>query len=78
MSGGTPRYLPDHTLEGDALAIELGSDYVDVDLGATKDGHLAETRWRASGLGRPYRFTTTNLEAATGRLIAHLKRSDAT
>lgn len=36
MSGGTPRYLPDHTLEGDALAIELGSDYVDVDLAPRK------------------------------------------
>jgi glycerophosphoryl diester phosphodiesterase len=37
---GAPGYLPDHTLEGYALAIELGADYVDVDLVATKDGHL--------------------------------------
>jgi glycerophosphoryl diester phosphodiesterase len=37
---GAPGYLPDHTLEGQALAIALGADYVDVDLVATKDGHL--------------------------------------
>ena len=37
---GAPGYLPDHTLEGQALAIELGADYVDVDLVATKDCHL--------------------------------------
>jgi glycerophosphoryl diester phosphodiesterase len=37
---GAPGYLPDHTLEGYALAIELGADYVDVDLVATRDGQL--------------------------------------
>jgi glycerophosphoryl diester phosphodiesterase len=37
---GAPGYLPDHTLEGYALASELGADYVDVDLVATKDGYL--------------------------------------
>lgn len=37
---GAPGYLPDHTLEGYALAIALGADFVDVDLVATKDGHL--------------------------------------
>jgi glycerophosphoryl diester phosphodiesterase len=37
---GAPGYLPDHTLESYALAIALGADYVDVDLVATKDGHL--------------------------------------
>ena len=37
---GAPGYLPDHTLEGCALAIELGADYVDVDLVATRDGQL--------------------------------------
>jgi glycerophosphoryl diester phosphodiesterase len=37
---GAPGYLPDHTLEGQALAIELGADYVDADVVATKDGHL--------------------------------------
>ncbi|WP_280155247.1 glycerophosphodiester phosphodiesterase [Piscinibacter sp. XHJ-5] len=37
---GAPGYLPDHTLEGYALAIELGADFVEPDLVATKDGHL--------------------------------------
>jgi glycerophosphoryl diester phosphodiesterase len=37
---GTPGYLPDHTLEGYALAIKLGADYIEPDLVATKDGHL--------------------------------------
>ena len=37
---GTPGYLPDHTLQGYALAIKLGADYVEPDLVATKDGHL--------------------------------------
>jgi glycerophosphoryl diester phosphodiesterase len=38
--GGGNGYLPDHTLEAYALGIELGADYVEVDLVATKDGHL--------------------------------------
>jgi glycerophosphoryl diester phosphodiesterase len=37
---GTAGYLPDHTLQGYALAIKLGADYVEPDLVATKDGHL--------------------------------------
>jgi glycerophosphoryl diester phosphodiesterase len=37
---GTPGHLPDHTLEGYALAITLGADYIEPDLVATKDGHL--------------------------------------
>jgi glycerophosphoryl diester phosphodiesterase len=37
---GAAGYLPDHTLEGYALAIKLGADYVEPDLVATKDGHL--------------------------------------
>jgi glycerophosphoryl diester phosphodiesterase len=37
---GTAGYLPDHTLEGYALAIELGADYIEPDLVVTKDGHL--------------------------------------
>lgn len=37
---GTAGYLPDHTLEGYALAIELGADFVEPDLVSTKDGHL--------------------------------------
>ena len=37
---GAPGYLPDHTLEGYALAIKMGADYIEPDLVATKDGHL--------------------------------------
>lgn len=37
---GAAGYLPEHTLEGYALAIELGADYVEPDLVMTRDGHL--------------------------------------
>ncbi len=37
---GAPGYLPDHTLEGYTLAIELGADFIEPDLVATKDGFL--------------------------------------
>jgi glycerophosphoryl diester phosphodiesterase len=37
---GAPGYLPDHTLEGYKLAIEMGADYIEPDLVSTKDGHL--------------------------------------
>jgi len=37
---GAAGYLPDHTLEGYALGIALGADYIEPDLVATKDGHL--------------------------------------
>jgi len=37
---GAHGYLPAHTLEGYALAIEMGADYIEPDLVATKDGHL--------------------------------------
>lgn len=37
---GAPGYLPEHTLEGYALAIELGADFIEPDLVATKDGVL--------------------------------------
>ena len=37
---GAAGYLPDHTLEGYALAIELGADFIEPDLVSTKDGHL--------------------------------------
>ena len=33
---GAPGYLPDHTVEGYALAIKLGADYIEPDLVATK------------------------------------------
>lgn len=38
--GGGNGYLPEHTLEAYALGIELGADFVEPDLMATKDGHL--------------------------------------
>ncbi|MEQ1805877.1 MAG: glycerophosphodiester phosphodiesterase [Burkholderiaceae bacterium] len=37
---GAAGYLPEHTLEGYALAIERGADYIEPDLVVTKDGHL--------------------------------------
>jgi glycerophosphoryl diester phosphodiesterase len=37
---GTPGYLPDHTLEGYKKAIEMGADFIEPDLVATKDGIL--------------------------------------
>src|SRR5262245_1963572 len=38
--GGATGYLPDHTLENYSLGIQLGADYVEPDLVATKDGVL--------------------------------------
>jgi glycerophosphoryl diester phosphodiesterase len=37
---GAAGYLPDHTLEGYALAIELGADFIEPDLVVTRDGVL--------------------------------------
>ena len=37
---GSAGYLPDHTLEGYALGIELGADFIEPDLVATRDGVL--------------------------------------
>jgi glycerophosphoryl diester phosphodiesterase len=37
---GAHGYLPAHTLEGYALAIEMGADFIEPDLVVTKDGHL--------------------------------------
>jgi len=37
---GAPGYRPDHTLEGYKLAIDMGADYIEPDLVATKDGYL--------------------------------------
>ena len=37
---GAPGYLPEHTLESYALAIELGADFIEPDLVMTRDGHL--------------------------------------
>jgi glycerophosphoryl diester phosphodiesterase len=37
---GYPGLLPDHTLQGYRLAIEMGADYIEPDLVSTKDGEL--------------------------------------
>jgi glycerophosphoryl diester phosphodiesterase len=37
---GAHGYLPAHTLEGYALGIELGADFIEPDLVSTRDGHL--------------------------------------
>jgi glycerophosphoryl diester phosphodiesterase len=37
---GASGYLPEHTLEGYRLAVDLGADYIEPDLVFTKDGHL--------------------------------------
>lgn len=37
---GASGYLPEHTLEGYKKAIELGADFIEPDLVATKDGEL--------------------------------------
>ena len=37
---GASGYLPEHTLESYALAIEMGADFIEPDLVMTRDGHL--------------------------------------
>ena len=37
---GASGYLPEHTLEAYRLAIEMGADFIEPDLVASKDGHL--------------------------------------
>ncbi len=37
---GAAGYLPEHTLEGYTLAIQMGADFIEPDLVATKDGEL--------------------------------------
>ena len=37
---GASGYLPEHTLQSYALAIQLGADFIEPDLVMTKDGHL--------------------------------------
>jgi glycerophosphoryl diester phosphodiesterase len=38
---GASAYLPEHTLPAYALAVEMGADYIELDLRMTKDGRLA-------------------------------------
>jgi glycerophosphoryl diester phosphodiesterase len=54
--GGGSGYLPEHTLEAYALGIELGADYVEPDLVATKDGRLIARH-------EPNLIATTNVSA---------------
>ena len=54
--GGGSGYLPEHTLEAYALGIELGADFVEPDLVATKDGHLIARH-------EPNLIGTTNVSA---------------
>lgn len=53
---GTAGYLPDHTLAGYALAIELGADFIEPDLVATRDGVLIARH-------EPNLIGTTNVSA---------------
>jgi glycerophosphoryl diester phosphodiesterase len=53
---GTAGSLPEHTLEGYALAIELGADYIEPDLVATKDGVLIARH-------EPNMIATTNVKS---------------
>ena len=55
--GGASGYLPEHTLEAYALGIELGADYIEPDLVATKDGHLIARH-------EPNLIATTNVKRA--------------
>jgi glycerophosphoryl diester phosphodiesterase len=53
---GAAGHLPEHTLESYALAIELGADYIEPDLVATKDGVLIARH-------EPNMIATTNVSA---------------
>ncbi|MEN9527307.1 MAG: hypothetical protein RLY56_1258, partial [Pseudomonadota bacterium] len=37
---GASGYRPEHTLEAYLLAIDMGADYIEPDLVATRDGYL--------------------------------------
>jgi glycerophosphoryl diester phosphodiesterase len=52
---GASGYLPEHTLESYALAIELGADFIEPDLVATKDGVLIARH-------EPNMINTTNVK----------------
>ncbi|MEO5771042.1 MAG: glycerophosphodiester phosphodiesterase [Burkholderiaceae bacterium] len=52
---GAAGHLPEHTLESYALAIELGADYIEPDLVATKDGVLIARH-------EPNMIATTNVK----------------
>ncbi len=64
--GGGSGYLPEHTLEAYALGIELGADFVEPDLVATKDGHLIARH-------EPNLIATTNVGSLAQ--FAHRRRT---
>ncbi len=47
---GASGYLPEHTLAGYDLAIEMGADFIEPDLVLTKDGHLIARHDRYLGM----------------------------
>lgn len=71
--GGGSGYLPDHTLEAYALGIELGADYVELDIVATMDGHLIVRHEPnlidTTSVGTLPRFASRKRTVETGRLI---------
>ncbi|RMD87685.1 MAG: glycerophosphodiester phosphodiesterase [Alphaproteobacteria bacterium] len=62
---GLPGHLPEHTLEGYRLAIELGADYIEPDLVFTADGHL---------IARHDHFLSTTTDVADHPEFADRKR----
>ena len=62
---GGANYLPEHTLEAYALGVQLGADYIEPDLVATKDGHLIVRH-------EPNLIATTNVRDLTQ--FAHRRR----
>ena len=64
---GAAGYLPDHTLEGYALAIKLGADYIEPDLVSTKDGHLIARH-------EPNIITTTDVASTPSSRTASARR----
>lgn len=70
---GAPGYRPDHTLEGYRKAIELGADFIEPDLVATRDGVLVarhepnitettDVKWRPEFASRKTLKTVDGLE----------------
>jgi glycerophosphoryl diester phosphodiesterase len=65
---GASGYLPEHTLEGYALAIDQGADVIEPDLVFTKDGVL---------VARHDRYISTTTDIADHPEFAGRKRNDA-
>lgn len=63
---GASGILPEHTLEGYRLAIELGADFIEPDLVMTRDGHL---------VARHDRYLSTTTDVASRSEYAGRKRA---